>query len=233
MIRRLGYRLLLAASAAAVASSPAAAMPRSFPVAGFDRVDLAAAAGVEVRTGQPFGMRADGDPESLDALAPVVRNGTLVIGWKPGVHRIHQHDKLRVWVLVPRLAGASLSGAGQIVVDRVETPAFSADVSGSGELRLPALRTAHASLEMSGAGSIVAAGSAGRIDGHVSGVGSIDASGLASRSGDLAMSGTGHVTARVDGPVAVSLSGIGEVSVLGNARCIVHRSGLGSVHCPG
>jgi hypothetical protein len=93
------------------------------------------------------------------------------------------------------------------------------------------LKVGQASLDVSGTGSLEAAGTADRLVMHLTGVGSIKAGTLTARAGLIDMSGTGSVTARVNGPVEVKLSGLGSVSVLGQPQCVVRKSGWGSVRC--
>lgn len=218
---------------ALLAAAPASAATRDWPLRGFDRIDLAAAADVGVRVGPGFAVHAEGDQAGIDALEPSLRGGTLVLGWRKGTHNLHLRSELHVTVTMPRIAGATVSGAGRVRIDRVEAPSFTGDVAGAGQLILPVVRTRATVLGVSGTGSIDAAGLTGRLDARVSGVGSIDARGLAGRAGRLTVSGTGNVAARIDGPAQVAMSGLGNVTVLGNPRCQVSRTGLGSVECGG
>jgi hypothetical protein len=223
-------RVMLAALLTAAA--PATAAERAFPATGFDKVDLAAAAMVEVHAGGGFAIRATGDQKLLDRLDLVVRNGTLVIGWRPGSALTLRHsDALRIAVSMPRITAATVSGAGTIAVDRAEIPDFTATVDGAGTLRVAAMRARRATLKVGGAGQVVAAGAAERVDAHVSGVGSIDAAALAARAGFIDMAGAGSIKVHVNGPAYVTMGGLGSVRVLGRARCNVHKKGFGSVHC--
>ena len=225
-MRRLALVVLLLSAAV-----PACAAERDFPNAGFDKVDLAAAAKVDVHTGDRFAVHASGDPRWLDLLNIRVVQGTLVIGWTHDHINMSGHDPLRIQVTMPRISGATLSGAGAIAVDRADGPDFSATIRGAGTIDLPALHANQARFEMGGAGKITAAGSAGSVDAHVRGFGSIELAGLAARAGRFDMSGTGSIKARVDGPADALMNGVGSIDVIGNPRCTVHKNGLGSVHC--
>jgi hypothetical protein len=224
------YALPFAGALLAATAAPAAA--RDWKVGGFDKVDLAAAASVQVHAGPAFAVHADGDDDLVRRLDIQVRQGTLVIGWLPGQspHTI-RNQRLTVAVTMPKVAGATVSGAGTVSVDRADAPGFAARVSGAGTLKVAMLRTGQASLDVGGAGSLEATGTAHRIVAHLSGVGSIKAGALATRAGLIDMSGTGSIVARVDGPVEVKLSGFGSVSVLGRPNCVVRKSGWGSVSC--
>ncbi len=228
-------RFLLSSFAAlglALGSAGAQAATRDWPVNGFDKVDLHAAAEVTIQTGPRFAVHAEGDPRLLDRLTANVIGGTLTLGWRDHDTDIRTHrQSLHVSITMPRLTGAGLSGAGTMTIDRVEAPNFSADVGGAGTIRIAALHAQHATLAMGGTGEIVVAGTTDQLDARVSGVGSIDAGGLTARAGRLGMSGTGQIRARIEGPADVTLSGLGHVDVSGHPRCNVHKSGLGSVRC--
>ena len=224
-------RHLMLAALAGLAS-PGLTADRIFPATGFDKVDLAAAAAVDVHSGGQFAVRADGDPALIERLDINVRNGTLVIGWLPGrALTLNRNNKLHIAVTMPRISAATISGAGTLTVDRAEAPDFSATLKGAGTVRLAALHARHAQFNMIGAGQIVAAGSVGQIEARVNGVGAIEAAQLAARGGRFVMAGTGSIKARVDGPADVTMAGVGSVDVRGQVRCTVHKSGFGSVHC--
>ncbi|HLZ78997.1 MAG TPA: head GIN domain-containing protein [Sphingomonas sp.] len=228
-------RLLLcsfAALALAFGTAETQAATRDWPVNGFDKVDLHAAAEVTIQTGPRFAVHAEGDPRLLDRLSVSVRGGTLTLGWQDHDASIHTHGQpLHVSITMPRLVGAGLSGAGTMAVDRVEAPNFFADVGGAGTIRIATLHAQHTTLAMGGTGEIVVAGTTDQLDARVSGVGSIDAGGLTARAGRLGMSGTGQIRAQIDGPADVTLSGLGHVDVVGHPRCTIHKSGLGGVRC--
>ena len=215
------------------AAAPSHAAERDFPNAGFDKVDLAAAARVDVHVGGRFAIHASGDPKWLDLLNIRVVQGTLIIGWISGQNHIHTRDPIHIQVTMPRISGAILSGAGIVAIDRVESPDFAATLGGAGTIDVPSLHTDRARFEMSGAGKITAAGSAGSVDAHVRGFGSIELAGLVARAGRFNMAGTGSIRARVDGPADATMNGVGSIDVVGSPRCTVHKHGLGSIHCGG
>ena len=225
-------RLILAALLLG-AAAPSHAAERDFPNAGFDKVDLAAAARVDVHVGDRFAVHASGDPKWLDLLNIRVVEGTLVIGWTRNQVHTNGRDPIHIRVTMPRMTGATISGAGTIAIDRVASPEFAASIGGAGTIDVSTLHTDRARFEMRGAGKIGAAGSAGSVDAHVRGVGSIELAGLAARAGRFEMVGTGSIKARVDGPADATMNGVGSVDVIGNPRCTVHKHGLGSIHCGG
>ena len=224
-MRRLMFAALL------LSAAPACAADRSFPASGFDKVDLAAAATVDVHGGGGFAVQVSGDPALIDRLDVHVANGTLVIGWKLGSSVTNAGKKVHVAVSMPHVTGAAISGAGTINVDRADAASFAANIRGAGSIHLPALHAQQVMFTMSGAGEIVAAGTTEHIEAHVTGVGSIDAAALSARGGALGMSGTGSIKAHVDGTANVNMSGMGSIHVSGKAECNTHKSGFGSVSC--
>jgi hypothetical protein len=228
----LRMAMLAGCAGLGLGATAAPAAVRDFRMNGFDKVDLAAAATVQVRSGGGFAVRADGDDDLIRRLDIRVRQGTLVIAWLPNeAPRTLHNQHLTIAVTMPRIAGASVSGAGTVTVDRVEAPDFAGRVGGAGTLRIGALKAGQASLDVGGAGQLEVAGTANRLVAHLSGVGSIKAGALAARAGLIDMSGTSSVAARVNGPVEVKLSGVGSVTVLGQPQCVVRKSGWGSVRC--
>lgn len=213
------------------AAMPAAAATRDFPAQGFDKVELRSAADVAISAGPRFAVHADGDPRLLARLTADVHGNTLVLGWLGDGPVQVRNAHIRVTIIMPRVAGARVGGAGTIAIDHVDAPQFAGSVSGAGTIRIADLRALHTALDMGGTGQIVVAGRTARLEAQVSGVGSVDAANLAAAAATLGVSGTGRINARVNGPAEVSLSGLGSVVVAGNPRCSIRKSGLGSVRC--
>lgn len=213
------------------AAAPACAAERDFPNAGFDKVDFGAAGTVDIHSGTRFAVHATGDQKWLDELNVRVVQGTLMVNWLHKHINMDKHNPLHITISMPRVSGVTLSGAGPVTVDRAEGPDFNATLRGAGTIDIGSLHADSAQFEMGGAGKISAAGSAGSVDAHVRGVGTIDLGALAARAGRFDMSGTGSIKARVDGPADATMNGMGSIDISGNARCTVHKHGLGSVHC--
>lgn len=222
---------LTAAALAAFAATTAPAAMRDWPARDFTQVDLRAAADVSIHQGSGFSVHADGDPRLVDRLTADVRQGVLVLGWAPGPSVHNNGRSLAVTITMPRTTSVAIGGAGSIALDHGSGPAFGANVGGAGSITIASVGAERTVLAMAGAGKIVIAGSTGRLDADGSGVGSIDASALQAKGGRVSLSGTGRIHARIDGPVDVSLSGVGHVAIDGHPQCTVHKSGIGSIDC--
>lgn len=203
---------------------------RSFAASGFTAVDLTAVDDVEVRTGGAFAVRAEGDPATLDKLR-ITRDGdTLHVGRVPGVS-FSSGKGAKVFVTMPSIAQAAVSGTGDLSVDRVAGQGFAVDVSGTGAVRVGEARVGKVAIAISGSGDVTIAGATQALTARVSGTGDIDARGLTAASAEVDASGTGSITARVNGAAQVSASGTGDVDLGPAARCTTNKSGTGNVTC--
>jgi len=203
---------------------------RIYAIDGFDRIDLTGSDAVEVRAGKTFSVRAEGAPKDLDALRIAKDEGTLAIGHKSGFRWGHA-GKVTVFVTLPRLAAADITGSGTMAVDRVTGDAFKAAVAGSGDLNIAALDTDRADLSIAGTGNIRAGGMVKTLSVVIAGTGSLDAAGLRVTDAAVEVAGTGDVRAAVSGTASVKLTGTGNVDLGAGARCTVSNTGTGHVRC--
>lgn len=203
---------------------------RSYAVTDFSKIDLTGSDEVEVRAGKAFSVRAEGKPEDLDTLRIARDDETLAIGRKRSFRWGHG-GKVTVYVTLPRLTEASITGSGTMAVDRVSGDAFKADVRGSGDLNIAALMTDRAEVSIAGTGNVRAGGAVKDLAVEVAGTGSLDAAGLRVERADVSVTGTGDVRAAVSGTAKVKVAGTGDVDLGAAARCTVSNTGTGSVRC--
>lgn len=211
-------------------TATAAAANRTFQVGAFDRILLAGPPNVMVAVGGPPSIRAEGDAELVERLEIEVVNGELRIGLRPGT-TYRSHGNVVVHVTVPSLRAATISGPGDINIDRVEGQAFAAAVSGPGDLDVRQLRVGNASFTLTGPGGIRAVGGAQRVSAAVSGPGDLRLAAFEAVDATVSLNGPGDVALRATGTAAVQLSGSGDVTIAGGARCTVARAGPGDVDC--
>ena len=203
---------------------------RNFQVGAFDRINLAGPMDVRASVGGQLSVRAEGDAAALDRLEIAVVGGELRIGTRPGTTGPLRN--VVVHVTVPALAAASLSGPGDIDIDRVRGDRFAAEVSGPGDIRLAELRVGEARFAVSGPGGIRAVGGARRAEATLSGPGNLRLDGFEAGDASVSLTGPGDIDLRATGNVAVTLTGPGDVTISGTARCTISRTGPGDVHCP-
>lgn len=208
---------------------------RDFPVAGaFDRIALSGSPDVVVTVGAAASVRAEGDAATLDRLEIVNENGQLRIGLKNSSGSWFSwghHRGVIVHVTLPALAGASITGSGDMRIDRVQGPAFAGSVTGSGDMTISALTAEQASFTVTGSGGITAAGHARQATGSVTGSGDLRLAQLEAAAATLAVMGSGDIGIRATETAAVELRGSGDVTVAGPARCTINKTGSGDVRC--
>lgn len=205
---------------------------RIFAVSGFSGVAVTGSDDVRVRTGAAFSVRAEGDPAVLDQLAIYKDGDTLRVGRRPGVHWTSGRGAT-VYVTMPAISDAVLSGSGDLSVDRAAGDRFHAVATGSGGLTVASLAVAHASFSLTGSGDMTLSGRAQAVDVSVTGSGDLRGGGLAAGRAHVSVVGSGDVRLAVNGPADGSVMGSGDVDLGAGARCSIQKVGSGDVHCGG
>lgn len=205
---------------------------RSFPVAAFDRVEVAGPYDVKVTTGGAPGVQAKGGSALLDETDVVVKDGKLIIAPKKhqGIRWNWHNGKAVFTVSTAALKAAGIAGSGHIDIDKVAGD-FEGDVAGSGELRLAAVTGGAMNLSIAGSGDIHAAGTADSVDLSIAGSGDIDVGELAAKTAEVSIAGSGNIRANASDTAKVSIMGSGDVDIGGGAKCSVSKSGSGDVNC--
>lgn len=219
--------IFLAGLLAATASHAA---ERSFAASAFSEIVATNSADVEVRTGLAASVVATGNPADLDRLDIRVEGNRLNIGNNKSNGSWSSRDGVTVRVTVPTLSAATISGSGDMSIDRVKGD-FSGRISGSGDLRLPSLDSSQLALAISGSGDILAAGRCGTGSFAISGSGDINAAQLTCETLNASVSGSGDIAVRATGTAAVRASGSGDITVTGGARCTSKSTGSSSITC--
>lgn len=207
---------------------------RIYEVAGFTGVALRGSDDVDVRVGSGFSVRAEGPVAELDTLRIVREGDVLRIGRKDS-SSFHWGDTahVKIYVTMPRITTADLSGTGDLAIDRVEGERFRLDSTGSGNIAIGTLGVEAADLMLSGTGELSAKGSARQLKIDLTGSGDVNAPDLKAASATVSVLGTGNVHASVDGPAQVSVTGTGDVDLGSAARCTTTNTGTGEVRCGG
>jgi putative autotransporter adhesin-like protein len=213
-----------------------AAARRDFQVGAFDRIALAGSPDVVVTVGGAVSVRAEGDADTVDRLEITSEGGQLRIGLRNGSgswFRWGHHRGVTVHVTVPSLAAASITGSGDMRIDRVEGPRFAGAITGSGDMNVAALAVGEAEFSVTGSGDIAAAGRAQRASATVVGSGDLRLGGLETANATLSVAGSGDIGIRATETAAVEIRGSGDVTVAGPAHCTISKSGSGDVRCGG
>jgi hypothetical protein len=208
---------------------------RSFDVGRFDAVSMGGAYDVVINVGPAHSVRAEGDEDELARMEVRVEDGDLRIGRKKGdrwsIGWRRGRRPVTVYVTTPTLRAASIGGAGDMRIDRVEGRAFDASIGGAGDMRIDALEVDRASFSIAGAGGISAVGHARTADISIAGSGDMNLDRLESRTADISIVGSGDVRARAVETADISIMGSGDVTLGGGAKCNVSKMGSGNVRC--
>jgi len=216
----------------AAAAGSGSGTTRTFQVAGFNGIDLRGSDDVDVRVGTGFSIRAEGPSEQLDRLRIERDGNTLNIGRKNGASfGWSKGAKVKVYVTLPRLTDANVSGSGNMAVDRVEGGGFKGGVAGSGNLDIAAIQVDDAKFSIAGSGNARASGIARDLKIEIAGSGDVDGTKLQAQSATVEIAGSGSARAVVNGAAKVDLMGSGDVDLGPNSRCTVSKMGSGNVRC--
>lgn len=226
-------RLLIAAGLLGTAAAPALADTRDFHVGSFDRVASSGPWDIRIHTGKGPSVHAEGPRDRLDRLQIEVAGGELRIGSKPGnwfSFGVHSQRTV-IDVTLPMLAALTVSGPGNVAVDRVEHPRFVTRLSGPADIAIAQLETQDLAIDLSGPGNITLAGRAGRATVNLSGPGDVRGKALTVGDTDIHLAGPGDIRLDVHGNATGSLSGPGDIVLTGKPHCAIHKTGPGSIRC--
>lgn len=205
---------------------------RDFAVAGFTAVELTGSDDVDVKIGPAFAVHATGPSDVLDRLK-IERDGdTLKVGRRNNTGFNWGSDKgAKITVTMPAIAGAAVTGSGDLTVERATGESFKASATGSGGLSIAALDVRHGEFSVAGSGDLTAAGQAASLTLSVTGSGNIDARAVKASGATVSVVGSGNATANVQGAAKVSVMGSGDVDLGAAATCTVSKLGSGEVRC--
>jgi hypothetical protein len=141
-----------------------------------------------------------------------------------------RYDKFDIFISVPELNFATLSGSGNISGEGAfETERFDAAISGSGNINLEVFANV-VDTDISGSGNITMAGQTDQLLAFISGSGNIFAFDLESNNCQVGISGSGNCEVFVNNQLDVQISGSGSVRYKGNPPVVNSRiTGSGSV----
>ncbi len=182
---------------------------------------------VYLQQGRQQSVRVEAQENIIENIETEVRNGYWKITFDENVRR---HDAIRIYISIPDLQVAKVSGSGDIIgesrftgLDEVEL-----GISGSGSLSLD-LDARDLESTISGSGNMEIAGKSGKHQIRISGSGDVDAHELVTRESYIRISGSGDVEVHATEKLEVSTSGSGDVYYAGRPRVKAQVSGSGDV----
>jgi len=176
-------------------------------VTDFRRIVVEGSADLSVRVGDATSVSVTGDDNLVALVTTEVRDGSLVIGMKPGSYSTRVD--LRVAITTPGLEALSIQGSSDAELSGISGETFSAEILGSGDVR--------------------ASGKVDRLEAAVSGSGDLRLDGLESREAKVGISGSGDVDVWATEILVASVSGSGDVRYRGEPKVTKSVAGSGSV----
>jgi hypothetical protein len=230
----------LAAAAALIAlplTAACSAQPatRAFPVPGFTRLRVEGPLDVRVRTGGRASVNARGPQARIDKVIVEPRGDTLVVtgekGWSSHGLSWGTNEKVIVEIGVPTLSSAQLTGSGDLHIDHIRGPDFSALLTGSGDIIVDQVETARLRVDVNGSGDITISGHAGTADAAVHGSGDLRAGSLTVGLLNTALAGSGDINIGATRSARGNLAGSGDIRLGGRPTCQIAKTGSGDVRC--
>ena len=200
----------------------------------FDAIDATGPDDVVVTIGTGFAVKAEGDAKAIANLDIRVKGDMLVIGRNGKMDWNWGNDGSKgatVRITMPAIKAATLTGSGNLDLDRAAGDSLDLSLTGVGDVRIGTATLASLSADITGTGSIKIAGTADRAKLSITGTGDIDGEALKIGTADLSVLGTGDIYIASDGKVAISITGPGDVTVKGKAQCTTSGTGPGEAHC--
>lgn len=174
-------------------------------VAAFDRIKInVGRADVTIKEGPQRELTLRGGEKTLDKTTTNVTSGTLSIDREGNASK-----SLKITIVVPKLRGVDVDGAGSVELVEVDTDAL--------ELR------------KGGAGELSATGKVDMLTATLSGVGELSLADLVAHRANVQVNGVGHAVVNVIDDLSATVNGVGGVEYHGNPAVHPNLNGVGSI----
>ncbi|MDX9826268.1 MAG: head GIN domain-containing protein [Spirochaetia bacterium] len=218
---------------------------RNLALASFDSIQNHTSAKVFISKGTQSKASITIDENLLEALDIRVDYGTLVIATKPG-KSILSSTRFIVDVTLPSLKELRVYGSGSIscednfygrrlelsnngsanISGYFEYEEIKASIAGSGNIGATLLAD-KVTVQIDGSGDVALQGRAGSFEAQINGSGDIAGRDFTARRAQIAISGSGSATCRVQEWLKVNINGSGDVNYYGNPYLDIRSSGSG------
>lgn len=193
----------------------------------FDGLALTISGDVYLRQGNQQSVKVEAQQNIIDLMSTEVKDGVWKIKFDKNVGN---HEGVKIWVTIPKLTQATVSGSGSINGENTFTGVgdLQLAISGSGSIKLDA-NSNSLDVAISGSGGMNLGGSTGKCEIGISGSGDVSAFDLQTSSCSVRISGSGDASVNVNENLDVAIAGSGDVYYKGNARVKSKISGSGDV----
>lgn len=174
-------------------------------VDGFTKVANETGGDVSIEVGKPFSVKVTIDDNLEKMVTTKVVDGELEISSSERI----DPTMLRVEITMPSIEAMAIEGAGDAMIEGVDSPAMTASIEGAGDIVLKG-KTKDLGLSIEGAGNIDAFGlNADKVKASIAGAGSINLA--ASQTLDATIEGAGDIRYHGDPKVTKSIDGAGSI----------------------
>ena len=197
-------------------------------VAGFDAIDLALPAHVEIVQDGAERLVLTVDDDVAPYVETSVRDGTLVVRGRSGAD-LRPSAPARVVVHVRMLRSATLAGSADVRIPMLRAARFALRIDGSVDVQVGVLQARDFSARIGGNGHVSVAGDVDRLEVAISGAGTVRAERLRAKIASVSISGAGRTTTWPRDSLEARISGVGEVRYYGDPVVDKRIAGAGSV----
>ncbi|MTI30141.1 head GIN domain-containing protein [Xanthovirga aplysinae] len=196
----------------------------------FNGIKLSLPADVYLTKGNVQKVEVEAQENIIDYIQTEVSDQSWKIRFPEGTSA-RDFKKIRIYITVPEVRKATISGSGKILGQTSFEGADQLDlrISGSGYIRMEQENTGLVKASISGSGKIELFGTAQSLDFRSSGSGDLLAYELDTEDASISMSGSGKGEVTASKNLKVSISGSGRVRYQGSPRVSTSVSGSGSV----
>ena len=193
----------------------------------FTKVKSSGSFEVYIAAGETIEIVVEAEQTILPYIETTVSGNTLLIDI-PGWNSVINHRPMKVFITMPVLESAKLSGSGLIETEAFENDEIEFFVSGSGSI-VSEVTAEQVEAGISGSGKIIIEGFASNTKFNISGSGNIFAGDLSTENCRALISGSGSMRVLVHDNLHAEISGSGNVYYKGNPYIDYHVSGSGKV----
>jgi len=203
-------------------------------VSGFERISMAGAGRIIIAQGDHESLSIETDDNLLEYIETEVKGNTLEIDFSKDFmlssgarESLRPSDGFIFRISVIDLVGISVSGAGDIQIEKLKTDQMMINFSGAGDIKIDDLNASQLDVNLSGAGDIDLAGKVNSQTITLSGLGRYGAFDLESQNASVTISGAGGAELWATEALEVVISGAGDVEYYGDPAVDPEISGLG------
>jgi hypothetical protein len=195
----------------------------------FTRIQFNAQGRVLVQPGSETTLSIEGESNIVDNITTRVNDDALIIENETNAP-MFPNEPLTITITTPELTGAVLGGAGQLNIEDVTAELFRARIAGAGQMTIGNISSQTLEVDMAGAGAFtVNAGELDTLDVFITGLGSVDTTAIPAADVEIGLGGAGEARVWAMDTLDVTISGAGSASYYGSPQVTEQITGIGDV----